>query len=535
MKPNERTEAVGVVCLYKTYGQSATFLHSGNFLLPLMPKSQCWCVDGVSKFALRAQMFIYRIELPNETDHDRACVEDFKKALSKVLLYERTACPFRRTFTTEAKEEPVSPLLVKRLTRSDTKTRKWAFDEGWRPEGAEKLPPPERKLFELKRRRRRSGSSSAELSEDGALSQADSYETLSTHPTSTAAAESGPFVVGQVKRLENVRTVSSPAKFAVEDPFMVEEERAQSAQEEDDSFRRDIAPAQEYISLGDLKETPDSLQARAGELDVQVPPANHKSTSNSSSSTSQPEPTHGPDTHPLSRDISLNEAPAAILISDTVTPITASAHPSIAAEPQSARADEASESQSMNTVETTSEAEVHTPSTSVASVQSSEVLSQPVKHVHAELTPSSSATTVKPRASQMLRDFRARRPSVPLNRPNVSPLRDADAPHYLNDDPLPNIPYGNKNQSLVGAAVTALMRPPPDLIPVMKKIAAKLAMAMSALAEAASEMGLDGLGELDGEYRKHNGRWIPGGWDSDDENDMNDSNATRKESETSDE
>ncbi|KAG9607532.1 hypothetical protein KCV04_g18293, partial [Aureobasidium melanogenum] len=94
--PTERTMAAGPLEIYRVPG-SVAFLHSGSLLHAILPRSQCWCVDGVSKFAMRVlPNTYYRIELPGSTQEDLEYVEQLKKTLAKVLYYERTACPFQR-------------------------------------------------------------------------------------------------------------------------------------------------------------------------------------------------------------------------------------------------------------------------------------------------------------------------------------------------------------------------------------------------------------------------------------------------------
>jgi hypothetical protein len=81
--------------IYRVPG-SVSFLHSGALLHAILPRSQCWCVDGVSKFAFRVlPETYYRIELPGETAEDLELVEALKLTFKKVLFYERTACPSR--------------------------------------------------------------------------------------------------------------------------------------------------------------------------------------------------------------------------------------------------------------------------------------------------------------------------------------------------------------------------------------------------------------------------------------------------------
>lgn len=114
----------------------ASIIMSGTFLLSLLPRTQCWCVDGVSKFALKSHSLIYRIELPNETQEEKACVEEFKTALRKIIRFEKTPCPFQREFEVEGAEEPESPTL-KKWKGPNPRSRKWGFDRRWRPEGEE--------------------------------------------------------------------------------------------------------------------------------------------------------------------------------------------------------------------------------------------------------------------------------------------------------------------------------------------------------------------------------------------------------------
>lgn len=137
----ERTMAAGSLRIYRVLG-SVAFLHSGTrFLKPILSKSQCWCVDGESKFVLQAGPHTYyRIELPYTNTEDLAKVEEFKGTLSKVLQYETTPCPFKRGFTVDLPEKPQTPVKKKpwkarerpppdpatgHSERSGRKVRKW--------------------------------------------------------------------------------------------------------------------------------------------------------------------------------------------------------------------------------------------------------------------------------------------------------------------------------------------------------------------------------------------------------------------------
>lgn len=87
------------------------FLSSGRILRPILAKSQCWCVDGASKFVLRiSQNQYYRIELPDTREEDTEKAEELKKVLTTVLQYETTPCPFQRSFTVQLPDPPTTPV-----------------------------------------------------------------------------------------------------------------------------------------------------------------------------------------------------------------------------------------------------------------------------------------------------------------------------------------------------------------------------------------------------------------------------------------
>ncbi|KAK7510029.1 inheritance of peroxisomes protein 1-domain-containing protein [Phyllosticta citriasiana] len=132
--PTERTVAAGPVRIYRVPG-SVAFLHSGSLLHPILPKSQCWCVDGVSKFALRkpAPNSYFRIEFPSDGDENLAKIEELKTVLDKILRYEKTPCPFTRGFHVEIPEAPETPRRRKRPV-TPGRPKKWKLDGIWRPE-----------------------------------------------------------------------------------------------------------------------------------------------------------------------------------------------------------------------------------------------------------------------------------------------------------------------------------------------------------------------------------------------------------------
>ncbi|KAH6677481.1 inheritance of peroxisomes protein 1-domain-containing protein [Halenospora varia] len=109
----ERTIAIGPLRIYRAPG-SVAFLNCANALQPILPKSQCWCVDGDSKFVLQIRRPQYwRIEVPNKDLDEKQRVEELKEVLSKVLLFEKTPCPFQRHFTVQLPEAPQTPVKKK--------------------------------------------------------------------------------------------------------------------------------------------------------------------------------------------------------------------------------------------------------------------------------------------------------------------------------------------------------------------------------------------------------------------------------------
>jgi len=89
---------------------------------------------------MRIQHLIYRIELPNTTAEERAQVEDLKDVLSKIILYEKTPCPFRRGFTIELPEElELDPIPTRRSTMGPvplmSRAKRWEMKDIWRREG----------------------------------------------------------------------------------------------------------------------------------------------------------------------------------------------------------------------------------------------------------------------------------------------------------------------------------------------------------------------------------------------------------------
>lgn len=107
----ETLAAAGPFIIEKVRG-SSNFLKSADqkVIHTIMRNSQCWCVDGESKFVMRiGKLRYYRIELPSETEEDKARVEELKAVLSKVLRFERTPCPFKRAFHVDLPDDAITP------------------------------------------------------------------------------------------------------------------------------------------------------------------------------------------------------------------------------------------------------------------------------------------------------------------------------------------------------------------------------------------------------------------------------------------
>ncbi|KAH9904580.1 inheritance of peroxisomes protein 1-domain-containing protein [Xylariomycetidae sp. FL2044] len=113
----ERTIAVGPFRIYRAPG-SVAFLSCGSALQPILPKSQCWCIDEVnSRFVLQIRRPQYwRIELPvsEAEDVDHALV--LREVFDKILLFEKTECPFQRSFTVHLPQRPQTPVKKKAWT-----------------------------------------------------------------------------------------------------------------------------------------------------------------------------------------------------------------------------------------------------------------------------------------------------------------------------------------------------------------------------------------------------------------------------------
>ncbi|CAD6456026.1 d4726b46-cdc1-450c-a04c-87b0834723b3 [Sclerotinia trifoliorum] len=114
--PVERTIAVGTLRIYRA-PESVAFLNCQKALKPILPRSQCWFIsdDGSSKFVLQVRKLqeYWRIEIRNTTPEEIKQVEEFKRTLAQVLLYEKTPCPFQRTFSIDLPIVPQIPAMQK--------------------------------------------------------------------------------------------------------------------------------------------------------------------------------------------------------------------------------------------------------------------------------------------------------------------------------------------------------------------------------------------------------------------------------------
>ncbi|EGY20299.1 uncharacterized protein VDAG_02315 [Verticillium dahliae VdLs.17] len=81
-------------------------------LQPILPKSQCWCIDEVSnKFVLQIRRPQYwRIEVPVSDPEEKELAHALRGVFDQILQFEKTACPFKRSFTIALPEKPKTPI-----------------------------------------------------------------------------------------------------------------------------------------------------------------------------------------------------------------------------------------------------------------------------------------------------------------------------------------------------------------------------------------------------------------------------------------
>lgn len=246
----------GPLEIYRVPG-SVAFLHSGSLLHAILPRSQCWCVDGVSKFAMRVlPNTYYRIELPGTTPEDLEYVEQLKKTLAKVLYYERTACPFQRGFGEDLPEMPSRN--SRRLSREFIEpAKRWRLDKVWRPEGAELEEP---QLLHPNRSPSRSDTERSEA-EDNAIVEEESGTEQDTRPASREKAPqlSGPF---PSKKPAAMRSVTAPPQLSLESspPSKVNKVR-KMAGIFDQTARDTVSPLTRPLSSATLSRLPPTPES----------------------------------------------------------------------------------------------------------------------------------------------------------------------------------------------------------------------------------------------------------------------------------
>ncbi|KAI1856485.1 uncharacterized protein JN550_013798 [Neoarthrinium moseri] len=143
----ERTIAVGPFRIYRAPG-SVAFLSCGSALQPILPKSQCWCIDEAnSRFVLQIRRPQYwRIEVPVSDPEDAHRALVLRDVLDSILLFEKTECPFQRSFTVALPERPQTPVKKKPWTAEGKNLISSAFSSDISP------PLPSRKITNDKKR-----------------------------------------------------------------------------------------------------------------------------------------------------------------------------------------------------------------------------------------------------------------------------------------------------------------------------------------------------------------------------------------------
>ncbi|KAK6822464.1 hypothetical protein PG987_014009 [Apiospora arundinis] len=113
----ERTIAIGPFRIYRAPG-SVAFLSCGSALQPILPKSQCWCIaEDNSQFVLQIRRPQYwRIEVPVADAEEVQQALLLRDVFDNILLFEKTECPFQRSFTVELPPRPKTPVIKKPWT-----------------------------------------------------------------------------------------------------------------------------------------------------------------------------------------------------------------------------------------------------------------------------------------------------------------------------------------------------------------------------------------------------------------------------------
>lgn len=217
-----------------------------------MPLSQCWCVDNESNLVLRVRgSSYYRIELPFETQEDKAKAEELKVAIAKVLRYEKTPCPFQRGFHVDLPEVQESPSRI-RIGQSDiSKTQLSKLKGIWEPEN--KIVRRSSAPIRQERRDSASEASTDAATDDSSVaeeSEDDSAPRQPVQPTTEQSLESVDPTAIEDKRVspETVEEDKEPSKI-ITDSDPVESELSQSIQTTAPTPDSDQPPALENSAL----------------------------------------------------------------------------------------------------------------------------------------------------------------------------------------------------------------------------------------------------------------------------------------------
>ncbi|KAI1809947.1 inheritance of peroxisomes protein 1-domain-containing protein [Poronia punctata] len=130
----ERTIAVGAFRIYRAPG-SVAFLSCGSALQPIFPKSQCWRVnEDNSRFVLQIRRPQYwRIEVPIAHPDDARRAILLRRVLEEILLFEKTECPFQRSFTVRLPDPPITPIKKRAWTAEGKHLISSPFESGLSP------------------------------------------------------------------------------------------------------------------------------------------------------------------------------------------------------------------------------------------------------------------------------------------------------------------------------------------------------------------------------------------------------------------
>lgn len=206
--PFERTIALGAMCMYRTHDEFA-ILNCGKCIQPIMPKSRSWCVDDEgSKFVLQIRRpLFWRIELPADDPDHKTKAEELRVVLSQISQFEKTACPFARTFQIELPEAPTQP--VKKKPWKPTQRPQTAPNESVAPPPPREVPDRNQDLSPVLRRDRSASHVPAVPKRIGSIKNRDSYIAFeSSRPSRQSSISSIP--ASELEKLRSIRSVTAP-------------------------------------------------------------------------------------------------------------------------------------------------------------------------------------------------------------------------------------------------------------------------------------------------------------------------------------